>query len=614
MKIRAFILAAGFGTRLKPITENIPKPLVPILGRPLLERIIRNLNRAGIFEIALNVHHLGEKILKFLELSPSGENIQVFYEKEILGTGGALKNAESFLKESPFLVHNGDIFTDFPLRELVRFHLQERPLATLLILDNPRENRLFLDEEGNLLGVEGFLEPERAFKRAGFAGIALYEPDFLNFLNRGFSSVVPSWVKALKAGFAIKTLSLSGLWVDCGSPEGYFKAVKNLLKKSGETAYFHPEARADDLEFQGFISVETEASFERGSFLKDLIVLAEKRRISGAYEGGILFEDKFIPVKEALPEELEEIGSGGSDRRFFRLSKGNVLMKESNPSEDFERAYHYGLFLRKRGLSVPEIRGVDFERGELLFEDLGDVSFYTWLKARKDPSRVLEMYKKVLEVMVRLHTLTLEEGLTLRVFDFEHFRWETRYFQEKFLEFFCGIRAEKELYAEFEKLAGICDGFPKNLIHRDFQSQNVMIKEGKPYLIDYQGARLGPPGYDVASLLWDPYFKLEDNLRGSLIAYYIKKRKEIEEAFEERLFLESLEYLRIQRHLQALSAYVNLSCFKGKGHFLKFIPQALAYLEEEVEESEFPHLRETLYKCKERLLKKGFYEESQGFS
>ncbi len=606
MKIRAFILAAGFGTRLKPITEKIPKPLVPILGRPLLERIIKNLRRAGIFEIALNVHHLGDKIREFLELSPSGGKVQVFYEREILGTGGGLKNAESFLRDSPFLVHNGDILTDFSLEALARFHFQERPLGTLLVLDNPGENRLFLDEEGNLLGVEGYLEPEKAFKRAGFAGIALYEPAFLNFLKQGFSSVVPSWIEALKAGFAIKTLSLSGIWFDCGSPEGYFKAVKTLLKKSGETAYFHPEARADDLEFQGFISVETETYFERGSFLKDLIVLAEKKSISGGYEGGILFEEEFIPVKEALPKGYEEIGSGGSDRRFFRLYNGNVLMKEADPSEDFGRAYHYGLFLRERGINIPEIRGVDFERGELLFEDLGDVSLYTWLKARKDSSNILEMYKKVIEVMVRLHTLIPEEGLTLRVFDLEHFRWETRYFQEKFLEFFCGIRAEKELEAEFEKLAGICDGFPKNLIHRDFQSQNVMIKEGKPYLIDYQGARLGPPGYDVASLLWDPYFKLEDNLRGSLVVHYIKKRKETDKAFEEKIFLESLEYLRIQRHLQALSAYVNLSCFKGKDHFLKFIPQAFSYLEEEVEESKFPHLRETLFKCKERLLKKGF--------
>ncbi|MEZ0343329.1 MAG: sugar phosphate nucleotidyltransferase [Caldimicrobium sp.] len=614
MDVKAFILSAGFGTRLKPITEKIPKPLIPILGKPLLERIIKNLNKAEIFEIALNVHHLSEKIINFLEEASFKGKIQIFYEKEILGTGGGLKNAEAFLKEAPFLVHNGDIFTDFDLKILIKTHLEKRPLATLIVLDNPEENKLFLDEEGNLIGVEGYFEPKSYFKKAGFAGIALYEPEFLNFLDKGFSSVVSSWIKAIKAGYLIKTLPLSGFWFDCGNPEGYFKAIKTFLKKLGETAYFHPEAKTDDLDFQGFLSIETETSFERGSFLRNVVVIAEKKRIFGSYEGGILFEERFIPVKGALKREKEEVGSGGSDRKFFRLFNGLILMKDLAASDDFERTYKYGLFLKEKGLNVPEIRGADFEKKEILFEDLGDVSLYTWLKARRNPENILQMYKRVLEEMIKLHTLKVDKPESLRIFDFEHFRWETRYFQEKFLEFFCEMKVKKELEAEFDELARICDSFPKNLIHRDFQSQNVMIKGERPYLIDYQGMRIGPPGYDLSSLLWDPYYQLKKPFRENLLKFYIERRKLAEPCFEEKSFIESLSFLRVQRHLQALAAYVNLSFFKGKRYFLKFILPCLSYLEEEVKVLGFPYLRETVFEAKEKLLKKGFYEEIEEFS
>ncbi len=614
MKIRAFILSAGFGTRLKPITEKFPKPLIPILGKPLLQRIINKLYKAGILEIALNVHHFAEKILNFFEEVSFSGRIQTFYEREILGTGGGLKNAESFLKDAPFLVHNGDIFTDFEIKELLKAHFEERPIATLVVLDNPKENRLFLDEEGNLIGVEGYFEPEIYSKKAGFAGIALYEPEFLSFLERGFSSVVPFWIKALKSGRPIKTIPLSGFWFDCGTPEGYFNAIKTFLKKLGESAYFHPMARADELEFQGFVSVETETTFEKGTFLKNVIVLSEKGKLAGSFEGGILFEDKFIPVRAPFQGEKEEIGFGGSDRKFFRLFNGLILMKDSKDSNDFKRTYRYGLFLKEKGISVPEIKGADFEKKEILYEDLGDVSLYTWLKARKEPERILEMYKKVLVEMVKLHTLKVDNFQSFRPFDFEHFRWETKYFQEKFLEFFCEMKAKRGLEKEFDELARICDSFSKNLVHRDFQSQNVMIKDGKPYLIDYQGMRIGPSGYDLSSLLWDPYYQLRESLRKELLNFYIELRKKIEPYFEEGSLLESLPFLRVQRHLQALSAYVNLSIFKGKRYFLKFIPSCLSYLEEEVKALEFRCIRETVFEAKERLIKKGFYEELEEFS
>ncbi|MGB9761879.1 MAG: sugar phosphate nucleotidyltransferase [Caldimicrobium thiodismutans] len=613
MTLRAFILCAGFGTRLRPITEKIPKPLIPILGKPLLERIIRSLYRVDINEIGINVYYLREKMINFIKNSPFCGKVEIFSEKEILGTGGGLKNAEPFLKNSPFLVHNGDILSDFDLKELISDHFRKRPLATLLVLENSEEKKLFLDEEGNLIGVEGFLEPKKYYQKVAFSGIALYEPEFLNFLQRSFSSVVSAWIEAIKAGYTIKTLSLRGFWFDCGSLYSYFMAVKTLLRNWGEMVYFHPKAKSDNLEFQGFLSVETETTFEKGSFLRDVVVIAEKRRVSGKFEGGLLFEEIFIPLKENK-EPFEEIGFGGSERKFFRLFNGNVLMKDEKSAEDFERTYQYGLLLRKKGIKVPEIRGADFKRGEIFFEDLGDISLYTWLKGKRDKTKILGVYKKVIEEVIKLHTLKIEEPKLFRVFDFEHFRWETRYFKEKFLEFLCGIKASKELEEEFDSLAKICDSFPKNLIHRDLQSQNIMIKGDVPYLIDYQGARIGPPGYDIASLLWDPYYRFGEEEREELLKFYIEKRMGIDRTFDKDIFLESLRFLRIQRHLQALAAYVNLSFFKGKSFFLKFIPQALSYLEEEVLEKDWPVLKRILLEAIDILKKKGFYAEMEKFS
>jgi aminoglycoside/choline kinase family phosphotransferase len=144
------------------------------------------------------------------------------------------------------------------------------------------------------------------------------------------------------------------------------------------------------------------------------------------------------------------------------------------------------------------------------------------------------------------------------------------------------------------------DAFPKSVIHRDFQSQNIMItKRGIPRILDYQGARMGPPAYDLASILWDPYYRLEDNLRERLLNYYVAQMKKIPPPtpplskggmgglsgnyqFVESEFKNSLLPCRLQRHMQALGAYGFLSKVKGKKYFLKYVPEGLRLLKEDV--------------------------------
>ena len=139
---------------------------------------------------------------------------------------------------------------------------------------------------------------------------------------------------------------------------------------------------------------------------------------------------------------------------------------------------------------------------------------------------------------------------------------------------------------ELHRLAVTVNSFTKAIVHRDFQSQNIMIMNGRtPRIIDYQGARIGPPAYDVASILWDPYYRLEDELREQLLDYYMNRLSKVEP-------LNTILPCRLQRHMQALGAYGYLSMVKGKKYFLKHIPEALRLLKEEsaLTKDEYPEL------------------------
>ena len=142
--MKAMILAAGLGTRLSPFTANIPKPLLPVGGRPLLDIIIHSLQNAGCEAIIINTHHLYKKIDFFL--SSQKYSIPVFtrYEPLILGTGGAIKNVADFWDDQPFMVINSDILTDIDLRDVYEFHLNHKYPATLVMHDYKEFNNVLI--------------------------------------------------------------------------------------------------------------------------------------------------------------------------------------------------------------------------------------------------------------------------------------------------------------------------------------------------------------------------------------------------------------------------------------------------------------------------------------
>jgi len=612
-RLNALILAAGFGERLGPITDHIPKPLLPICGKPIIDSVLDRISSLSPEITCINTHHRSELFENWKRNRTTHCNIRLFHEVFILGTGGALKNAEAMLRNSAFIVHNADILTDIDMATLVKSHRESGNIATLAVHDHEKFNNVWIDKKGFLKYVGNTLGGENAgLWKTAFMGIAVYSPEILNYIPEGKSSVVDAWLKSVKAGHPIGTVDFSGAaWTDIGTPDAYAAAVFDALKQDGETIYVHESVDCSKTELDSNIAIEEGVTIQAPTCIRNSILLpgttiTAEIRIENAIAG----PEFLIPLSTAHREtmsltravaawfdhteetaDVTSIGTGGSDRTYYRIKYNNrtaVLMTCTEADQDYIRHITYTHFFKKCSLPVPEMFITDETNRQALFEDLGDLSLYSWLKCRRSPDEIETLYRKILDIAVQLQTVAATRiaecpMLKERVFDYDHLRWETGYFMERFIKGIKEIyKSDPELDTEFDRLAKQIDAFPKTVLHRDFQSQNIMITKGNiPRLIDYQGARIGPGAYDIASMLWDPYCLLEENLRDRLNEYYIMSMKQTLTSFSEADFRKSLLPCRLQRHMQALGAYGFLSKGKGKTYFLKHIPQAVAYLKQE---------------------------------
>jgi len=193
--MKAMIFAAGLGTRLKPLTDSIPKALVPIAGKPLLEHVILKLKAAGFDEIIVNVHHFPDQIIEFLKANNNfGIRIEVSDERDqLLDTGGGIRKAKQFFDDGqPFLVHNVDILSDIDLKELFQQHLAADSLATLVVSRRDTFRYLLFDDDQRLCGwineKTGETKPIRfddisGFNKLAFAGIHVFSPRVFELMD-----------------------------------------------------------------------------------------------------------------------------------------------------------------------------------------------------------------------------------------------------------------------------------------------------------------------------------------------------------------------------------------------------------------------------------------------
>jgi NDP-sugar pyrophosphorylase family protein len=221
---KAMILAAGFGSRLKPLTDSVPKALVNVNGVPMIEHALNRLIGFGIKYIVINTHHFSEQIEDYFSKKNYGIQIKLLHEKEILGTGGAIKNAEEYLKDSdPFIVHNVDVVSDIDFNELVKFHFADFSLAALAVNKRETKRPLIIDEEMNLIGRISKNKNYRYRKSVGresnfgFCGIHVISSEiFDNFEEIGFFDIFTTYFR-LASSEKIRAYDLkSSFWKDVG--------------------------------------------------------------------------------------------------------------------------------------------------------------------------------------------------------------------------------------------------------------------------------------------------------------------------------------------------------------------------------------------------------------
>ena len=244
--MNALVFAAGLGTRLRPLTNDRPKALVEVGGVPMLQRVILKLKEADIKKIVVNIHHFAPKIVEFLKSNDNfGIDIEVSDETDkLLETGGGILKARKLLGDEPFIVHNADILTDFPIKEMIEYHQNTNADITLLADDRKTSRYFFFNRENRLEGwgniseqkylPEGFTPNENVHPLA-FGGIHILNPSIFEPLkkyadvhNLEAFSIVPFYVESCKQ------LMINGYtpaekyqWIDIGKPESL--AVANSL-------------------------------------------------------------------------------------------------------------------------------------------------------------------------------------------------------------------------------------------------------------------------------------------------------------------------------------------------------------------------------------------------
>lgn len=238
---KAMILAAGRGTRLKPLTNTKPKALIEIEGIPLVEIIIKQLIFYGFDDIIINIHHFADQIIEYIKKKHQfGINISFSDERDfLLDTGGGIKKAASFFNDNkPFLVHNVDIISDLDLNALYQYHLTNNPLVTLAVKDRPTSRSLLINPQNELCGWVNNQSGELKLMRnnlndlfpIAYSCVQIISPKIFPLLNEsGAFSIIDSYLR-LCVTEKILTYQHEGLWIDLGKLENITEASKHLGK------------------------------------------------------------------------------------------------------------------------------------------------------------------------------------------------------------------------------------------------------------------------------------------------------------------------------------------------------------------------------------------------
>lgn len=559
------ILAAGFGTRLHPFTQITPKPLFTVSGRAIIDIIIQNLHLAGFEAVIINTHQLYDKIERHIDSRNYPISVQVRREVEILGTGGAIKNVADFMDHEPFMVVNGDLFTDIDFKAVYDFHLSHPQPVTLVLYDDPEFNTVSVTHDGFVIAFNLRQDATVSQDPGGltFTGIQVIDPEMLSFIPQTpISSIIEAYQKMLnKQGLIRAFIPIKSHWKDIGTPKRYQAVVFDEMAKPAF--------------------------------------------------------DKAWPDSKNASEPIERVAlqGDGSNRRWFRLNMGDRSLiladhgiKNSNNTSEVEAFIHINSHLSEIQIPVPRIYASDFISGMVFMEDLGDTHLQDKIRHTKKEDTIVSYYRTVVDHLIRMNTKGAEKFDLSWAYQTPAYtkelilEKECRYFVEAFVNRFLGWQVSYDKFApEFMLIA---DSALKHavtgLMHRDFQSRNIMIKNETIYFIDFQGARIGPIQYDLASLLIDPYVSLPIDIQDQIFKYCLESLSAVRSIDPDR-FSSGYYFCALARNLQILGAFSHLSLNCHKNQFVEYIPQAVKSLKcllktENNSENQFQELRTLMEK------------------
>ena len=540
--MKALILSAGFGTRLLPYTQFTPKPLFTLNGRPVLDLAINRLRQIGCDTILINTHHCHEAIENFIAAHNYGSVVTIRFEEQLLGTGGAVRNMMDLWLPEPLLIYNADIITDIDLKAAYEYHINHSHPVTMIMHDHERFNTVTVDEDGFICGFTntGQSTPQRFDGRtiSAFTGIHIIDPAVLDYIPpSGPANIIEVYRAMLRDGRKIKAWTTQHhYWEDIGTPESYRAAAIHAMA---------PDA------------------FQRA-----------------------------FDIRIGVQPDMQMLQGDGSDRRWFRLqADGRRLIMADHGIRDGNEAQHevdtfiaIGTHLYQKGAAVPRIILHDNFSGLVFLEDLGDMHLQQQYR-RCDQKDAIALYRRVIDDWLDMALSGLKGFHPAWTCQTERYdRWviiekECRYFVDAFVQNYLGLTIDFEsLAADFNRLADLIQRYEiTGFMHRDLQSRNIMIKDGRPWFIDFQGGRPGPLQYDLASLLIDPYTALPWDIQDRLAtqtAQIVSQRTGI----AEQMFLKGYNVCAVSRNLQILGAFAFLSQVKGKHQFETHIPTAVKSL------------------------------------
>lgn len=560
---KAIVLAAGFGSRLLPLTRQRPKPLIPFWGEPMLGRTLRILQEWGVKEVLINLHHgMAQIVQEVPKLCPPGLRVQFSFEPEILGTGGCLRRMSWFFDDGPLWMANADVVMRLKPHSLVRRHQATQPLATLWMEPRQGPRTVSLNPDGRVQSFRG------AKNGVTFTGLHLLTREVLNWIpeEETFSSIVTAYESAMTTGRAIEGVIVSdSFWADTGTHTQYLdvhEATKDWSEATNDV--------------NGWRSVEQPADLDDHVRLNKSIVWTGVQ-----IHGSRTFTDAIItPVSDILDgvEEnlfsdarwIEHLPIRGSDRSYMRLGNKErtaILVRSGEARPENERTASHTSFLEAAGLRVPQVLGKAPKR--LLLEDCGTVNL---LQINLGQPEVLG---RVLHQVARLHseeTAAHAKHQSLEgPFDETLYRWEQDLFRDKFLKTFHPEVDPDSFVDDFAWLRTTLQAQVQRLLHRDLQASNVLWHKGEAVLIDFQGMRFGAQAYDLGSLFADPYVMRSIEEQKILLAAY---NAVTDSPVDWHVYCTGT----VQRLLQALGAYGRLGTQPGTERFLQHIPGALHQL------------------------------------